>query len=150
MLPAIASPEMSPMRCWICVRCFQCKRLQDSSRSISPQILRQGCIYHSFFNLISILGIHVDDMLLQEMIFWNSTPPASSKFEQSTPYTQMPVLAFSLRAIWNATKATEEGILLLREFVPQLVRFWEWCVTCPLLPRISVYSFDIKMANQAV
>ena len=60
------------------------------------------------------------------MIFWNSTPPAASKFEQSTPYTQMPVLAFSLRAIWNATRATEEGIILLREFVPQLVRFWEW------------------------
>ncbi len=36
--------------------------------------------------------------------------------------TQMPVLAFSLRSIWNATK----DLSLLKEFVPKLVRYWTW------------------------
>jgi hypothetical protein len=41
---------------------------------------------------------------------------------ETTQITQMPVLAFSLRAIWNHT----HNVSLLEEFVPKLVRYWRW------------------------
>ena len=41
---------------------------------------------------------------------------------ETTEITQMPVLAHSLRAIWNKTR----NVSLLMEFVPKLVNYWKW------------------------
>ncbi len=41
---------------------------------------------------------------------------------ETTEISQMPVLAFSLRAIWNATR----DVSLLEEFVPKLIKYWQW------------------------
>ena len=117
---------MSPTRSWICAPCFRCSSLQDSSRFVRSRNDMLIRINHQFWCYKCKYNVTSYAMLAQEMIYWNSTPPAHSKFDQWTPYTQMPVLAFSLRAMWDATKASVEGINLLREFVPQLVRFWEW------------------------
>ena len=84
---------------------------------------------NSILDLRTMLNMQRDNGFVPETIYW-----ANQSLEQdaenimfygnteTTEITQMPVLAFSLRAIWNATGDVE----LLKEFVPKLVKYWQW------------------------
>jgi hypothetical protein len=57
------------------------------------------------------------------MIFWNSTMPSVPLRYgdgRTSGITQMPVLAFALRAIHNASG--NESVDVLKEFLPSLAR----------------------------
>jgi glycogen debranching enzyme len=80
--------------------------------------------------LRSLLKCQQPNGFIPEIIFWKV-----SKFSQVmrsllhiysqkeyTDLTQMPMLAYSIRALWNSTQDRD----LLREFVPKIVRYLEW------------------------
>eukprot|EP01062_Namystynia_karyoxenos_P066248 TRINITY_DN60210_c0_g1_i1.p2 TRINITY_DN60210_c0_g1~~TRINITY_DN60210_c0_g1_i1.p2 ORF type:complete len:484 (+),score=144.07 TRINITY_DN60210_c0_g1_i1:70-1452(+) len=75
-------------------------------------------------DLRSMLQMQQPSGFVPEMIFWeeNPNPLQYGNYTKFTPITQMPVLAFSLRAIYNATQ--DAG--LLRELVPRLAEYWRW------------------------
>ena len=81
-------------------------------------------------DLQSLLNFQQDNGFIPEMIFWGQRSKLA-KFmdrffgysnEKYTDITQMPMLAYSVRAIWNATKNVD----LLKDFIPKLVRYFEW------------------------
>lgn len=60
---------------------------------------------------------------IPEMIFWNSTMPSEAlryRDGRTSGITQMPVLAFSLRAIHDASP---NDLTVLQEFLPALARY---------------------------
>jgi len=72
---------------------------------------------------------------IPEMIYWNSSAPPGDRppFDRHSAISQMPVLAFSLRAICNATAADGGGGFgsesrdgVLAEFLPKLISYWKW------------------------
>lgn len=81
-------------------------------------------------DLRSLLQFQQPDGFIPEIIFWK--PNRFSKrlldlffgysHKEYTDLTQMPMLAYSLRAIWNATQDKD----LLREFVPRIVKYLQW------------------------
>lgn len=81
-------------------------------------------------DLRSMLQFQQPDGFIPEMIYWGERSRLS-KFldrfigysnEKYTDITQMPMLGYSIRAIWDATNDVE----LLKEFVPKLVRYFDW------------------------
>src|SRR5271157_1104480 len=80
-------------------------------------------------DLRTMLSIQQRNGFISEIVKWRGHPTSGERFSaklysrpEFVDLTQMPVLAWSLRAIWDATQ--DES--LLREFVPPLVRYWEW------------------------
>lgn len=81
-------------------------------------------------DLRSLLQFQQDDGFIPEIIFWgqNALLRKLNRFvngyshEEYTDLTQMPMLAYSVRAIWQATHDKN----LLKEFVPKIVKFLEW------------------------
>ncbi|MHA1821476.1 MAG: MGH1-like glycoside hydrolase domain-containing protein [Promethearchaeota archaeon] len=87
----------------------------------------------SILDLRTMLQFQQPDGFIPEMIFWGANSKKSfleklaNKFfgysnEKYTDITQMPMLAYSLRAIWNAT----EDKSLLKEFLPKIAKYLEW------------------------
>jgi len=86
-------------------------------------------------DLRTMLQFQQPNGFIPEMIFWGSEEGKVKNFlakmvdkvlgyshEEFTDLTQMPMLPYSVRAIWNATKDTE----LLQEFVPKIVAYFDW------------------------
>ena len=80
--------------------------------------------------LRSMLQFQQPNGFIPEIIFWEPDRLSKKLFDlflgyshrEYTDLTQMPMLAYSVRAIWNATKDRN----LLREFVPKIVKYLEW------------------------
>jgi glycogen debranching enzyme len=80
--------------------------------------------------LRTLLSFQRSDGFIPEIIFWRpgwlTRPPfdflVGYSRREYTDLTQMPMLAYSVRAIWNATHDVE----ILREFVPKIVDFLAW------------------------
>jgi hypothetical protein len=82
-------------------------------------------VSNSVQDLRTMLQLQQADGRIPEEIFWNDTSPLDWVFwssDESADLTQMPVLPYSLRAIWNASQ--DAG--LVAEFLPKLVRYLEW------------------------
>ncbi len=67
--------------------------------------------------------------MIPEEIFWSDRSASQNAellltwtTDENTDITQMPVLPFSLRAIYNVTKDPE----LIKEFLPPLVNYFKW------------------------
>lgn len=90
-----------------------------SNRNVSNAVL----------DLRTMLQMQQEDGRIPEEIFWSDRTPAenaaillqysSTKFAD---ITQMPVLPYSLRAIFRHSN----DLSLLREFVPPLIRYFDW------------------------
>jgi hypothetical protein len=85
---------------------------------------------YAIHDLRTMLRWQQPNGFIPEMIFWGPVtklerlvrPFIGYSHTEYTDISQMPMLCFSIRAIWNATKNVE----LLREFVPKLVQYWQW------------------------
>jgi hypothetical protein len=81
-------------------------------------------------DLRSLLQFQQPDGFIPEIIFWKPAgllkrlmnPFFGYSHREYTDLTQMPMLAYSLRAIWKATRDKD----LLREFVPRIVNYLAW------------------------
>jgi glycogen debranching enzyme len=81
-------------------------------------------------DLRTLLQFQQSDGFIPEIIFWNqnrflrilSNLITGYSHEEFTDLTQMPMLAYSVRAIWQATLDKK----LLQEFVPKIVKYLEW------------------------
>ena len=81
-------------------------------------------------DLRTLLQFQEQDGFIPEIIFWKQNKllrklsglVAGYSHEEFTDITQMPMLAYSVRAIWQATHEKS----LLEEFVPKIVKFLEW------------------------
>eukprot|EP00041_Stephanoeca_diplocostata_P017071 m.339563 g.339563 ORF g.339563 m.339563 type:complete len:470 (-) comp20584_c0_seq17:969-2378(-) len=93
-------------------------------------------VTNSILSLRSMLHLQAQDGRIPEMIFWaNRTASQERELKlqwssvNRTDLTQMPVLPWSLRAMYNATRKTEStpaANQLLREFLPPLIRYFRW------------------------
>jgi hypothetical protein len=80
--------------------------------------------------LRSLLKFQQPSGFIPQIIFWDTgmfSRVMNNLFhifshKEYTDLTQMPMLAYSIRALWNATQDKE----LLREFVPKIVKYLEW------------------------
>ncbi len=101
-------------------------------------------VENSIADLRSMLQFQQPNGFIPEMIFWGGKKGlemflnriagySKKRFTNKhtginyegvlyTDISQMPMLSYSIRAIWNATHNVE----LLKEFVPKLVRYQEW------------------------
>lgn len=101
-------------------------------------------VEYSIADLRTLLQFQQPNGFIPEMIFWGYKKGLESVLEKVAGYSkkilknektgkiykgvfwtdisQMPMLAYSLRAIWEATNDEK----LLKEFVPKLVRYQEW------------------------
>ena len=85
---------------------------------------------HAIDDLRTMLQMQQPNGFIPEMIYWGKRSfieKMGSKLfgyshERFTDITQMPMLPFSIRAIWNATKNVD----LLKEFVPKMVKYFDW------------------------
>ncbi|HME52168.1 MAG TPA: trehalase family glycosidase [Candidatus Lokiarchaeia archaeon] len=89
-------------------------------------------VQNSIADLRTMLQFQRHDGFIPEMVFWgtesktflaklfNSVIGYSS--DQYTDITQMPMLPYAVRAIWNATN----DVTLLEEFVPKIVAYFDW------------------------
>ncbi len=81
-------------------------------------------------DLRTMLQFQQDDGFIPEMIYWGKWTLLDKlnarffgyKHRKFTDITQMPILPYSVRALWEATHNDE----ILREFVPPLVKYYEW------------------------
>jgi glycogen debranching enzyme len=81
-------------------------------------------------DLRTILQYQQPDGFIPEIIFWKQNRLwrklfgflATYSHAEYTDLTQMPMLAYSLRAIWQATHDKQ----LLQELVPKIVKYLEW------------------------
>jgi len=92
-------------------------------------------VQNSIADLRTMLQYQQPDGFIPEIIFWGEETSCAKKFlaklfgkvfgysrDEFTDITQMPMLPFALRAIWNATNDTT----LLKEFLPQIVAYYDW------------------------
>lgn len=86
-------------------------------------------VTNSVLDLRTMLQMQRENGFIPETIFWTNQTAGQNAENfleygnlETTEITQMPVLAHSLRAIWNKTG----DVSLLKEFVPKLVRYWKW------------------------
>ncbi len=78
----------------------------------------------------SLLRFQQSNGFIPMIIFWKSSSCLqiirklllNYKHQEYAPFTQMPMLSYSIRALWNAS----HDKLLLREFVPKIVKYMEW------------------------
>lgn len=77
---------------------------------------------NSVKDLRTMLQFQQENGFIPEMIYWESTGPAHFQNSKFTDITQMPMLPYALRAIWNASGDVE----LMKEFVPKLVDYFQW------------------------
>lgn len=83
----------------------------------------------SIASMRTMLQMQQPDGRIPELIFWGPMNVSDvlsiflqySNF-QAVDITQMPVLPFSLRAIYNASR----DLAVVEEFLPKLVRYFEW------------------------
>ena len=81
-------------------------------------------------DLRTLLQFQQQDGFIPEIIFWKQNRflrklvglVGGYSHEEFTDLTQMPMLAYSVRAIWRATREQN----LLKEFVPKIVKYLEW------------------------
>jgi len=81
-------------------------------------------------DLRTLLQFQQPDGFIPEIIFWKQNRflrklvnfITGYSHEEFTDLTQMPMLAYSVRAIWQATHDKK----LLQEFVPKIVKYLEW------------------------
>jgi len=105
--------------------------LWDSGWHIIVRSLRQP--EKAAAELRSLLQFQQPNGFIPEIIFWKQPPMLKTLYRlvsgysraEFTDLTQMPMLAYSVRAIWQKTKNTD----LLREFVPPIIRYMEWWET---------------------
>eukprot|EP00727_Mastigamoeba_balamuthi_P007053 m51a1_g2969 putative glycoside hydrolase (434) ;mRNA; r:698679-700346 len=82
-------------------------------------------VTNAILDMRTLLHYQLPNGRVAEITNWMSKPNQTSKkwtTEDYTDLTQTPVIAYSLRAIWDATH--DAG--LLREFLPPLIRFFDW------------------------
>jgi hypothetical protein len=86
-------------------------------------------ITNSILDLRTMLQFQQPDGRIPEQIYWQERTPAEEKDilmqysnTQFNDITQMPVLPYSLRSIFNVTKDTA----LLKEFLYPLVSYFDW------------------------
>jgi hypothetical protein len=86
-------------------------------------------VSNSIADMRTMLQMQQPDGRIPELIFWGPQSDWDlillSLQYSTTKYvdlTQMPLLPFALRAIWNITR----DVSLLKEFVPKLVRYFDW------------------------
>ncbi|UCG54580.1 MAG: hypothetical protein JSV32_08405 [Dehalococcoidia bacterium] len=80
--------------------------------------------------LRSLLRFQQSNGFIPQIIFWRSNRCSqiirnlslNYKHHEYTPFTQMPMLSYSVRALWNAS----HDKALLKEFVPKIVKYMEW------------------------
>ncbi len=80
--------------------------------------------------LRSLLHFQQKNGFIPEITYWKAKGFFRSLLDyfagfshnEYTDLTQMPMLAYSVRAIWNSTR----DVKLLREFVPKIVRYFDW------------------------
>lgn len=92
---------------------------------------------YSIKDLRTMLQMQQTNGFIPEMIYWGMKSKIEELFVRTqysvksfagykgmmfTDITQMPMLAYSVRAIWNATNNIE----LLKEFVPKIGKYLEW------------------------
>jgi glycogen debranching enzyme len=81
-------------------------------------------------DLRTMLQFQLPDGFIPEVVFWKQNKLlrklvhfiSGYSREKFTDLTQMPMLAYSVRAIWQATHDKN----LLKEFVPKIVKYLEW------------------------
>ncbi|MBN2152018.1 MAG: hypothetical protein JW839_11260 [Candidatus Lokiarchaeota archaeon] len=92
-------------------------------------------VQNAIADLRTMLQMQQPDGFIPEMVFWGEEQGRGKRLlvklvdklmgysnDRFTDITQMPMLPFSLRAIWNATK----DVALLKEFLPPLVAYFDW------------------------
>ena len=105
-----------------------CQWLWDSGWHMIVWSYRQP--QNSIAELETLLQFQRPDGFIPETIFWETDKRLKIVLDLSLFYshkeysdlTQMPMLAYSLRAIWQATRDKQ----LLQKFVPRLVKNLEW------------------------
>lgn len=88
-------------------------------------------VSNAIADLRTMLSMQRPDGRIPEIIFWGPQSQeeqigveAQYSDKRFVDLTQMPLLAISLRAIWNSTR----DLSLLREFVPKIANYFEWFV----------------------
>jgi hypothetical protein len=87
-------------------------------------------VENSIADLRSMLQFQQPDGFIPEMIFWKQNillrklygPFNGCSHAECTNLTQIPMLAYPVRAIWQST----HNKTLLKEFIPKIARFLEW------------------------
>ena len=101
-------------------------------------------VENSIKDLRTMLQIQQSNGFIPEMIYWGKKLKSDKIFNTLTSYskktfknpdtgkiykgmlwtdiTQMPMLPYSLRAIWNKTQDLD----LLKEFLPKIIKYFEW------------------------
>jgi len=84
---------------------------------------------YAIADLRTMLQYQQPDGFIPEIIFWQQNRLLRKLFsffvysnEEYTDLTQMPMLAYSVRAIWEATRDKQ----LLLELAPKIVKYMEW------------------------
>ena len=86
--------------------------------------------WNAVADLRTLLRFQQPDGFIPEIIFWKQNAllrklnklASGYSQEEYADLTQMPMLAYSVRAMWQATRNKD----LLKEFVPKIVKFLEW------------------------
>lgn len=88
-------------------------------------------VSNAIADLRTMLSMQRPDGRVPEIIFWGPQSPeeiiaveAQYSDKRFVDLTQMPLLAISLRSIWNATRDRS----LLHEFVPKIANYLDWFV----------------------
>jgi len=86
-------------------------------------------VTNSILALRTFLSMQKPNGMLSQSIFWGPTSILDDATliamwgnRETMQISQMPVTPFALRAIWNTTK----DVSYLKEFVPSLIRYFEW------------------------
>ena len=86
-------------------------------------------VTNSVLDLRTMLSMQLPDGRIPEEIFWQSTNKMQEEelklqwsTDQYTDIVQMPVIPFSLRAIYEA----RPDVALLKEFLPPIVNYFKW------------------------
>jgi len=89
----------------------------------------QKNVSNSILDMRTMLQMQQDDGRIPEQIYWMERTPVEEaeillqySSVKVTDTTQMPVLPYSLRAMYNQTKDKA----LLKEFLPPLVNYFDW------------------------
>ena len=90
-------------------------------------------VTNSILSMRTMLQMQQPDGRVPEIIFWGGMSEKDKLLNElqysnikEADFTQMPLLPYALRAIWNVTQNSPQGLDLLREFVPKLVQYYQW------------------------
>jgi len=93
----------------------------------------QKNISNAVADMRTMLQMQQPDGRIPEQVYWSDRSAkenaellltySNTKF---TDTTQMPVLPYSLRAIFEHAETKEDGKAYLKEFLPPLIRYFQW------------------------